>query len=400
MPTSPSNGKIRVLQLIDGFTMGGGERIVFMLSKYLNPQFFDVIPCALHRLGPLENELKAAGLDYHLIGIARRSVLTGPLCLADSQRILRALTELMTRLSVDIIHTHLNESTLFGILAARRVGQTAVCTTIHNVVLGTNRGRFSPREWLMQASINSLFARADRVIGVSDEVTQTLQRSTRLPSERLVTIPNGIDGSQFQLDQDKMALRQQLGLPLERPIAISVGRLTRQKGYPDLLTALTLIPAAERPMTLIVGDGPDRHALEELVAELGLTDDVRFLGGRSDIPDLLVAADCFVLASLWEGLPLVLIESMAARLPAIVTSVGGNPGVVEDGETGLLVPASDPPALAKALRDLLGDRPRLERIGMAARVRFQRDFSLDPFIRAHEELYREVLAERSAMSLS
>jgi glycosyltransferase involved in cell wall biosynthesis len=246
----------------------------------------------------------------------------------------------------------------------------------------------------MRTGINAFFARADRIIAVSEVVAQALQVQTRIPNEKIITIPNGVDANRFQFHGSPHALRQQLSLPIDRVIVLAIGRLTHQKGYPYLLEALALIPQEDRPLLLIVGEGPDRSELELKARVLKLVDDVRFLGHRQDIPSLLAAADLFVLASLWEGLPLVLLEAMAATLPAVVTAVGGNTTVIEDGKSGLLVPPADEKALATALRRLIHDPLTRDQMRQAARERFENRFSLQTFVEAHESLYEELYVGR------
>ena len=386
--------KIRVLQLTDSFTLGGAERIVLMLATNADRERFEVIPCAWHCSGPIEEELKAAGIQYRVLGMKRRSVLTGPLFLADVRRIIVALSEILKELSIDIVHSHLTESTLLGFLAARYAGTPRVCVTVQNTVFHTQRSRLSPREWLMRSAIKGVFSRADRMIAVSEEVARVVHLRTHIRREQIMTIPNAIDPDRFWFEGDRTELRRSLGLPIDRPVAVTVGRLTRQKGYPYLQAALGLIPAEKRPLTLFLGDGPDRHELESKAIAMGLAHDVRFLGNRSDVPALLAAADLFVLSSLWEGLPLALIEAMASGLPVVVTAVGGNLEVVEDGETGLLVPAADEHALAKAISSLVDNPLRRERMGRAARERFDHRFSLRTLVQAHERLYEELLTGR------
>jgi glycosyltransferase involved in cell wall biosynthesis len=382
--------EIRVLQLIDGFTVGGAERVVLMLATNTNRERFKIIPCAVHRAGPIEDELKAAGVEYRVLGLQRRSILTGPLFLADLRRILVALTATMQELAIDIVHAHLTQSTLLGILATRRVGSPRLCATVHNVILHNQRGCWSPRQWLMRAGIRAVFSRADRIIAVSEQVADATLLHIRLPRERVITIPNGIDSERFRMQGNRDELRQQLDVPIDKPVVVSIGRLTQQKGYPYLLAALALISPEERPLTLIAGDGPDRHELEVQAQALGLSH-THFLGNRQDIPALLAAADIFVLPSLWEGLPLVLLEAMSSGLPAVVTAVGGNQEVVEHGKSGLLVPAADVQALAAAIRRLLSNPWQREQMGQAARERFERRFSLQRFVHAHESLYEEIL---------
>jgi len=299
-------------------------------------------------------------------------------------------------LSIDIVHTHLTESTLAGILAARRSDWIKCCVTLHNTILHQQRGRFSPREWLMRAAIDRVFSQADCVIAVSETVRQSALQRTGIPEKRILTIPNAVEPGRFQFGGDKIALRSALHLPADRLIVVTVGRLTRQKGYPHLLQALALVPPDKRPLTLIAGDGPDRDQLEAMIKVNLLTKDVLLLGNRRDVPNLLAASDLFVLSSLWEGLPLVLLEAAASGLPAVVTDVGGNAEVVKDGESGLLVLPGDEKGLATAISSLLADPAKRSRMGGEARRQYDRHYNLSSFISAHERCY-ESLVNQAAM---
>jgi glycosyltransferase involved in cell wall biosynthesis len=369
-----------------------------MLALNMNRERFEVIPCTLRRGGPLEDDLRAAGIPYRILGIPRRSILSGPLFVANLRQTLGALVKTLRELSIDIIHAHLSDSTLLSIPAARRAGVPCVCATVHSVVLTEQRGLLSPREWLQRVAINRMFARADRIIAVSNGVFRAIRSHTRIPRERILTIPNGVEPNPFARHEDRHTLRPLLDLPPDRPLVVTVGRLTREKGHSYLQDALASIPASQRPLTLIVGDGPEREELEARNRAMDLAEDIRFLGNRRDVPALLSAADLFVLSSLWEGLPLVLLEAMAAGLPAVVTAVGGNPEVVEDGVSGVLVPAGDEQALAAAVLSLLNNPLRRQHMGQAARERFERYFSMRRFIEAHESLYEKMLAQQQKYS--
>ena len=388
-----SKPRIRILQLVDSLQMGGAERLILTLATGTNSERFEVIPCAVHCGGPLEQELRASGVTYKVIGLPRRTVLSGPLFIDDMRRIVTAVVDIIRELSIDIVHTHLTRSTLLGVLAARR-SNARICATVHNIIFDNKRGNLSPRRWLMTAGIRMIFPRADRLIAVSEEVSHAMQSYVGIGSDRITTIVNGINPDRFNFAEGKEELRRRLRLPIDKPIVVSVGRLTRQKGYPHLLAALALIPPAERPLTLLVGDGSDRGDLEAKSAALKLDRDLRFLGTRHDVPELLGASDIFVLASLWEGLPLVLLEAMAAGLAPVATAVGGNTKVIENNVSGVLVPPADERGLAETICSLLRDPLRRQQIGQAARDRFHRDYSLRRFIEAHESLYEEMLNER------
>jgi len=385
--------KIRVLELIDTFTVGGAEKLVLSLATSLDPNRFEVIPCALFRSGPLEQEMRAAGIEYRILGLPRRSVLAGPFFIADVSRIVTALRRILKELSIDILHTHLTHSTLVGFLATRQRKRPLFCTSLHSIIFDSLRGRLSPRAWFMYGGIRTTFSRADRIVAVSKKVADAFQAYSGVPQELITTIPNGVDGDLFRSNEDRTQLRQRLKLPTDRLMIISVGRLMQEKGHPYLLSAVASIPSRERPVVLIAGDGPDRTDLEAKIKRFALEHDACLLGNRQDVPDLLAAADLFVLPSLWEGLSLALLEAMAAGLPCVVTAVGENPEVIETGKSGVLVPPADEPALAEAIRRLLREPLQRKRMGEAARERFQRHFSLERCVESHETLYRELLAE-------
>lgn len=175
-----------------------------------------------------------------------------------------------------------------------------------------------------------------------------------------------------------------------------MARLHPVKDQLTLLRAVRLvvdeIPGFELD---VIGDGPLRETLEREVADLGIGGHVRFLGMRSDVAPLLRDAGLFVLSSLSEGVSLTLLESMASALPAVATDVGGNREVVRHGHTGYLVPVSDPPALAAAIRELVLDPALAQRMGRAARERCVGEFSLENTVRQYEELYTDLVGRRS-----
>jgi glycosyltransferase involved in cell wall biosynthesis len=182
-----------------------------------------------------------------------------------------------------------------------------------------------------------------------------------------------------------------------RPRLLTVGRLQAPKDAVTLIRALGAL--RERPFeAVVVGDGPDRPAVEEEIRLLGLEPAVELAGERDDVPELLASADLFVLSSRSEGLPLSILEAMAAGLPVVASNVGGVPEAVVDGHTGLLVPPSDPQSLAAAIGRLLDDPARRRRLGEAGRLRVAEHFDLAAVHQAHLDLYGRALA-RSGLRL-
>ena len=202
-------------------------------------------------------------------------------------------------------------------------------------------------------------------------------------AEQTMVIPNAVDtGAVPAARRDR-----------DRPILVTVGRLKAPKDYLTLVRSLALLRPGSAD-ALIVGEGPDRSELEAEIRQLGIGERVHLLGERRDVPELLADADVFVLSSASEGMPVSVLEAMAAGLPVVGSRVGGVPELVVDGETGLLVEPGDPDELAAAIGRLLADRELRRRLGDAGRERAQRHFGLDSFRRAHVELYSRELARR------
>jgi glycosyltransferase involved in cell wall biosynthesis len=233
----------------------------------------------------------------------------------------------------------------------------------------------------------SLFAY--RVVGVSDHTSANLEKYEKIPTAKIETIPNGIDGSAFDIPVDRDAKRRELGIPGDAMIIGIAARLSPPKGVTHILRALPDIVARVPRVALIVaGEGPLEQDLRAETARLGLGDHVKFVGPRADMPELLKLFDLYVLPSVSEGLPMVLLEAMAAGCPIVATSVGGVPSAIEDGVNGLLVPPQNPAMLARAVVLALGDAALRRRLALAGKQAFAARFSAETMTRRYERLYR------------
>jgi glycosyltransferase involved in cell wall biosynthesis len=205
-------------------------------------------------------------------------------------------------------------------------------------------------------------------------------------------IPNGISLTAF--DQTTQVDRHADGAgTTQQPIVLTIARLHEQKGLNYLLEAAVSVPEA---VFLLAGDGPDRVNLEAQAQALGLGQRVVFLGHRRDVPALLATCDVFVLPSLYEGMPLSILEAMAARKPVIATAIGGIDEVIAPDKTGLLVPPHDSGALAAAIRSLLFDRTRAQQLAANGRVRVEQDFAAEVMVRRVVQIYDELLGASGA----
>jgi glycosyltransferase involved in cell wall biosynthesis len=253
---------------------------------------------------------------------------------------------------------------------------------------------FTVHGWAFSASsgpVATLYRWADRLaaplttmtICVADEERAAGLAARTCHAARTVVIPNAVDVATAPCARHD-------GDP---PLVVAVGRLAAPKD------ALTLVRAlgqarAHRFRALLVGDGPDRLAVEAELTALGLDHAVALAGSRRDVPELLARADVFVLSSRSEGAPISILEAMAAGVPVVASDVGGVGELVADGETGLLVPSADPARLSEALRRLLADPELRRRLGAAGRARARERFDLPAFRAAHLELYARELARR------
>lgn len=286
--------------------------------------------------------------------------------------------------SIDLVHTHGYKANFYGYLAARGKGVPAVATYHLD---WPDRGLALRLYHLFDRLVVRRFG---KIAAVSEAVARSLRRSG-VPSAKIVTIDNGIDLSPFA--QARPILQEEIS---ERPDALIglVGRLTPQKGCEYFLRAAQRV-LIDFPRTLfvLVGEGPDRRKLEELVRDLNIAERVIFAGHREDMPGVYASLDILVLPSINEGLPMTLIEAMAAARPVIATPVGAIPKLIIPEQTGLLVNPRDPVGLAAALGRLISNPDLRHRLGRDGQVWVMRRFSAEAMAQQYAEIYQEVDAE-------
>lgn len=297
----------------------------------------------------------------------------------------RRLSVIIRRHPVSIFHAILvgrDASTV----AARLAGVPNVVGTLQ---IDTTESL--PRHWPLEFATNRAL---DRAIAVSESTRLDWIRRSRLRERDVITIPNSIDPSRFRRRTSQGEARHRLGLPAGNyPIVCGVGRLHPQKRFSDLVEAIFLL-SKTRPdvMLVLAGEGPLRAELEQLAEERGIAMRVHFTGLLDDVQPVYDAADIFALSSRWEGLPFVLLEAMAAGLPAVATRVSGVPEVVSHGETGLLIPPESPGALATALGTLLDSPPLRRSMGSAGALRVSQQYNEREMLRRTIDIYEELLA--------
>jgi glycosyltransferase involved in cell wall biosynthesis len=302
----------------------------------------------------------------------------------------------ITRSGINIVHAYNFYANVFAIPAARLAGVPVIVASIRN-----NGDLCTPMQRRVQKFICRL---AECILTNSEAIRQSLIAEGYNP-EKITVIRNGIDLSRFGRQPNGSSLRREFGVPSHAPVVAMLSRFCPLKGIEYFLEAAAIVAGrfsearfllvGDRPIQkdgAIVGDVAYRRELESYAARLGLGRRAFFTGFRLDVPELLSEVTVSVLPSLSEGLSNVLLESMAAGVPIVATRVGGNPEVVEDGVTGLLVPARDPSALAKSICSLLEKPEVAQRFGQSGRQRVQKHFSLERTVKDTEELYVRLMS--------
>ncbi|MFN0097656.1 MAG: glycosyltransferase family 4 protein [Gemmatimonadaceae bacterium] len=370
------DGPLTVVQICAPGAIGGLERVVQGLSIGLVQAGHTVHVIGVHDpsapVGPFFDAMSAAGVKTVPIAMGGREYAAERRAVADALRASRAT----------VFHAHGYRSDLLHRGPARRLGMGTV-TTLH----GTSqlRGLAGMYEWVHERSLRW----ADAVIAVSGPIERHL--AVRVPRERLHRLPNAWVSVSATLPRAEA--RAALGLDPALDVIGWVGRLVEVKG-PDLfLEALAGVPKGSW-VACVIGDGPDREALEERARALGIGERVRFLGAIPDAGRYVSAFDVCCLSSRSEGTPIALLEAMAGGAAVVAFSVGGIPDVLRDGMEGWLVRPTDTTSLAASLHRALTEAPERARRAAAARTRLAQDFAMAPWILAHERIYRSAIARR------
>jgi glycosyltransferase involved in cell wall biosynthesis len=365
------------LQVISTGGMYGAERVLLELASYLQAQGWDSRVLAIDGAGavPLVSAARQRGLRAEVLSAQPLSWLQQA----------RALASYVEQQSVDVVHSHGYKPDV--LLAA--MGQTkrraciATCHSWYSVNL-----KLRVFEQLDKLSLRRFAA----VIAVSEEIELDILRAG-VSRARLQYIPNGLDPVVPAADA-RAQVRAELGLAATQQLLLRVGRLARSKGNDVLLRAIATLPSELQPTIAFLGDGEEQQALRQLAETLGVLPRVAFLGFRDNVQDYLAASDVFVIPSLQEGLPMVLLEAMAAACPVVATEVGAMGTVMVDREEGLLVPPGDVEALAGALKRMLSEPALAAACGAAARAAFQARFSRDAMGGRYASIYRDVAGNR------
>ena len=369
---------MRVAHAIHGLGLGGAQKVIASIVRgRQDPRLeYFVYSCTdgVHR-----DEIEEAGATVRIV--PRSLPKIDPLWIHRLARTLKSD-------GIDLLHAHLFGDSLHGLLAARRAGDLPVVLTLHIGPKGWNR--------LQRVVYPRLITSSSRAVACAESVRANIGRAHPAAGQALGTLHNGIETPVADpLPEDRrQGLLASLGVPPDAVTVATVGRHSEQKGYRYLLSAFAAL-RKERPQDptylVLLGDGELRGDLEAQAAREGAGDRIVFAGFRDDVGDLLRALDIVAFSSLFEGLPIALLETMAAGRALVVTDIPGNLDAVRADTEALVVPTGEVEGLHHALKQITTDATLRQRLGAAARQRFLDEFTAEAMVGRYEALYRDLL---------
>jgi len=371
------NKKIKILYLITGLKTGGAEVVLYNLVKSLDRRKFEPIVVSVIPIAEIGKKIQALGAK--ILSLNARFKY--------NPFIFFRLISILKKEKPQILHSHLFHAIFLGRVTGRICKVPIIISSIHSKYIGG----------FLRNRLLQITDRLDDVVTiVSQRAAETIIKSKTVSANKLLVIYNGIDLNKF-IFQDKKAkekVREELNFKKDAKILISVGRLFRAKGYSYLIEAIKILKKNLNIRLLILGEGEDKRKLETQIRDFNLEKNIFLLGREENVSDYLNTSNIFILASLWEGLPIALLEAMACGLPAVATNVGGTSEIIEDGVSGFLVEPKNSLTLAKKIEYLLSLEPGKRReMGMEGRKIVEEKFSLGKMARNYENLYEKLLSK-------
>lgn len=378
---------VRLAVVLDLTFVGGAEVLLLNLFKHLDPRI--VVPrlICLREEGPLAKDFRAAGFEVEVLGRTGRY----------DPRTLPRLVRSLSRAKTDVVLvTHHHRAALaLGRLAARLAGVPANVVAAHDMGLTSVGRRVLPR-W----AVNTL-AFSDVLVLLSRGQGNYLRREEGVGQHlagttREVVIPNGIEVPDAPGTADRIRARALMGVKESEFVVGIVARLSAQKAHEVLFAAVAeCVKSVPNIRLVVIGGGDREDALRKLAQQLGINSHTIFLGIRRDVPELLPGLDVACLSSVHEGVPIILLEAMAAALPIVATDCGSIRDLVEDGEQGFVVPVGDAETLSERLRILAQDALLRAQFGKSGRARVESQFHIQNTAREYEEMLIDTLARKS-----
>ena len=368
-----------ILFVIDSLGFGGAERQLVELLKGLNTKktYGIYLASLLKTESGYMELLEEEGIKIHFLERRKKYDLIRPIV---------RLKKYIHVYNIDLVHTFMNMGSLYGAVAAKLAGRPVVCSAIRDAKDS------SLKEKYLKRFLSNI---ADRYVSNSKAGLQNRFANMK-PHFRVIY--NGIDFSRFERNVNVSELKKDLGIEQDQVVIGMVASLSEHKDHVTLFFAFKeILKSYPKARLLLVGDGPNRNYLEQLSHELQISDQVLFLGYRSDVDLIYPVMDIHVLLtntdSHFEGISNAIIEAMATGVPVIATDCGGTPEIIKHEVNGLLVPPKDVEGTSTAITILLRDLLYAQEIASKARIRVHNMFGLERYIHDYEQLYKEILKE-------
>lgn len=374
---------IKILHLITASEqrkgVGGAETLLLSMTERIDKERFNFV-IAYSSGGPLTDDFKKARAEVESFDTYSQ---IDPFAV-------KKLISLIKIKNIDIVHSHQPRFDFLGGIAAR-ITKTPFIFTRHLSISEFPVNKFKKVIFLNVDKLVTVKL-ADKIIAASKNIADDLIQKEKAPPQKVIVIYAGLDLRVYDKDIKIGKIREEFSIDSKAPLIGMIGRINLQKAHHLFLkAAVEVLKAVPNAKFLIVGDGPLRRQQEDLSRELGLTSKVIFTGYRKDIPEIITDLDISALSSLTEALAVVNLEAMAMRKPAVSFNVGGVSELVIDKETGLLITPGDTQAFANAIIELIKDREKAKRMGLAGRKRMEENFTLEIMIKRHQELYSSIL---------
>lgn len=368
----PEEKKIKIIYVTAALEVGGAEMFLLDLVKHLDKDKFAPAVATVVGGGKLESLFRATGVPLYIYGSKPRC------CYVGGFLTFFQLWALFRRERPQIVHTQLFGPDFWGRLAAWLAGVPIILTTEQNI----NVDQSKLREWLKKLT----YKLADGVAAISTAVKNYTIKEYNVLESKIVIIPNDVDVAEMEKRLKIKDLRLDKSAS-DKKILLTVGRLVEQKGQKYLLEAFGLLKNRENLELWLAGDGILRAELEVQAKKLGIASQVKFLGTRSDIPQLLAQADIFVFPSLWEGLGIAVLEAAIAKKPIVASSVDGILDIIKSGKSGLLVPPGDSQALSASIEFMLNHPEQAKLMVEEAYEQVKNNFDIKAVVKKYQNFY-------------
>ena len=370
-----SKGKFNVLYLITEFEVGGAENMLYEVATRIDRQRYNSYAACLTGRGAIGEKLSASGIEVEYFCMRNRLDF----------RIFRRLVKLLKKNDIHILHSYLFHANFIGRIAGKLAGVPVIISSIR-----TSEKEERYHLWLDKLTSGLV----DTEICVCEAVRQFTIKEAGIPARKLISIPNGIDLVKFDGAFNREGKKAELGIKDSTKVIGTVGHLSKPKGIEFFLRAAGLIlKKFQDTVFVIIGGGELEDELKQLAKELCIEDKVIFTGFRKDAVEIMSIFDVFVLSSLWEGMPVAVLEAMALSKPVVATTVGGCPELITSGENGYLVEPADCTGLSRAVVSILKNPELAEKMGDNSRKKVEH-FSVDKMVERTEELYEKLIKQK------